>query len=155
MKTTKGKPITPQQLKALQACFGKMGLDADERHDFICQFTDGRTASTKYLTFDEARLMLSRLNGDTGKREQAERLDLLKAIYHLSMRVSFLNADFQELDTAEDFEMNKAKINLFCRHRTKYRKNITLMNAAELKGVKKQLEAIVYKEEQERNNKKQ
>lgn len=154
MKTTKGKPISPQQLKALQACFGKIGMDTDERHDFVRQFTDGRVSSTKELTFDEARLMLTRLNGNKEKVNQAEVLNLVKSIYHLSMRVSFLNKDFPS-DNMADFEMNKAKINIFCRNRTKYRKNLTLMSVAELKGVKKQLEAIVYKEEQERNNKKQ
>lgn len=147
MKKTKDKPITPQQLKALQACFNRIGMDDDDRHDFICHFTDGRTASTKFLSFDEARKILAQFNGDSDKREQAKALELLKAIYHLSMRISFLNADFKELDTVEDFEMNKAKINVWCRTRTKYRKNITLMSVAELKAVKKQMEAIVLKEE--------
>ena len=47
--------------------------------------------------------------------------------------------------------MNKAKINIFCRQRTKFRKNLTAMTLPELKAVKKQLEAIARKEEQELN----
>lgn len=152
MKRTKDKPISPQQLKALQACFGKMGMDADERHGFIHQFTDGRVSSTKELTFDEARLMLSRLNENRDKQNPEEILKLVKAIYHLSMRISFLNRDFPS-DNVADFKMNKAKINIFCRNRTKYRKNLTRMSITELKEVKKQLEAIAYKEEQELKSK--
>lgn len=154
MKTTKGKPISPAQMKALHATFRSKGFDEEERHDFISQFTIGRVSNTKELTFDEARLMLSRLNGDKKQPNREEQLNLVKSIYHLSMRISFLNKDFPS-DNLADFEMNKAKINIFCRNRTKYHKNLTLMSVPELKGVKKQLEAIVYKEEQERNNKKQ
>ena len=44
--------------------------------------------------------------------------------------------------------MNKAKINLFCRTHTKFRKNLTLMTLPELKEVKKQLEVIARKENQ-------
>lgn len=152
MKRTKDKPISPQQLKALQACFSKMGLDTDERHDFVRQFTEGRVNSTRELTFDEARLMLSRLNENKERNNQAEVLKLVKSIYHLSMRISFLNKDFPS-DNPADFEMNKAKINIFCRNRTKYRKNLTRMSIIELKEVKKQLEAIAYKEEQELKSK--
>ena len=154
MKTAKGKPISPAQMKALHATFRSKGFDEEERHDFISQFTIGRVSSTKELTFDEARLMLARLNGNKEQPNREEQLNLVKSIYYLSMRVSFLNKDFPS-DNMADFEMNKAKINLFCRNRTKYHKNLTLMSVLELKGVKKQLEAIVYKEEQERNNKKQ
>jgi len=50
--------------------------------------------------------------------------------------------------------MNFAKINIFCRQRTKFRKNLTVMTMEELKEVKKQMEAIARKEEQELNNKK-
>ena len=60
--------------------------------------------------------------------------------------ISFLNKDFPN-DTPEDFEMNKAKINVFCRTRSKFRKPITEMTLEELKEVKRQFEALARKED--------
>ncbi|WP_455674409.1 hypothetical protein [Phocaeicola sp.] len=152
MKIMKDKPISPQQLKALHASFHALGMDDENRHNHVAHFTDGRTSSTKELTFDEARRLLEQLNGNRSKRQQEEAKTLCRSIYALSMRISWLNKDFGN-ETREDFEMNKAKINVFCRTRTKFRKNLTLMTLAELKEVKKQLEAIARKEENELNNK--
>ena len=150
MKQAVNKPITPQQLKALQTCFGKLGFDAEERHEFVSQFTDGRTKSTKALTFDEARRMLSGLNGDQEKIKKEAAIAAAKIvgeIYGLSLKISFLNKDFN-IDTPEDFEMNKAKINVFARTRSRFRKNLTEMSIEELKAFKKQLEAVAHKENQ-------
>lgn len=149
----KEKTVSPQQLKALHATFHTMGYDDDDRHDFISQYTDGRTASTKELTFNEARNLLEQLNGKRNKQRQEEAKAVCRSIYALSLRISFLNKDYGN-DTSEEFEMNKAKINVFCRTRTKSRKNLTVMTLEELKDVKKQMEAIARKEEQELNNKK-
>ena len=155
MKTMKDKPVSPQQLKALHATFHKMGYDDDDRHDFISRFTDGRTSSTKELTFNEAWRMLSALNENQSERKQKEAKTLCRSIYSLSFRISFLNKDYATAsDNEADFEMNKAKINRFCRTRTRFRKNLTLMTLPELKEVKKQLEAIARKEEQEPDNNK-
>lgn len=155
MNTTKNKPITPQQLKALQTCFSRMGFDAEARHEFVQQFTEGRTQSTKELTFDEARLMLFWLNDNKSKQAeekakmiQQEARTVVGQIYGLSLKISFLNRDFN-LETPEDFEMNKAKINVFARKSSACHKNLTKMNLEELKAFKKQLEAILHKEEKE------
>ena len=148
MKATKDKPISPQQLKALHATFHIKGFDDDDRHDFIAHYTDSRVSSTKELTFDEARRMLSSLNGDRIKQNREEARAVCRSIYSLSMKVSFLNKDYPA-ETEEDRRMNFAKINVFCRQRTKFRKNLTVMTLDELKDVKKQLEAIARKEEKE------
>lgn len=153
MKTTANKPVSPQQLKALHATFRTMGYDDDDRRDFISHYTAGRTASTRELTFDEARLMLEQLNTGRSRKRQEEARALCRSIYALSLRISFLNKDYAT-DNEADFEMNKAKINQFCRQRTKFRKNLTAMTLEELKEVKKQLEAIARKEEKEPYNKK-
>lgn len=153
MKTTDNKPVTPAQLKALHVTFHKLGMDDDARHDCITAFTSGRTASTKYLTMTEARLLLSRLNQDdeqVRKMMQAEARTLCRSIYFLASQISFLNKDFPA-DTQEDFEMNKAKLNVWARKYSKFRKNIQQMNVGELREVKKQLEAIARKEEESDN----
>lgn len=97
MKMTKGKPISPGQLKALHATFRSKGFDEEDRHDFISRFTEGRVNSTKELTFNEARQMLERLNESDIKkkeREQAESLKQVKAIFKLSFGISFLNKGY-------------------------------------------------------------
>lgn len=84
MRTTDNKPVTPAQLKALHVTFHKLGMDDDARHECIASFTSGRTASSKYLTMTEARLLLSRLNQDdeqVSKMMLAEARTLCRSIY--------------------------------------------------------------------------
>ena len=146
MKTTmKIRKITPQQIKALHAQFRRMGFNDEDRHGFISQFTEGRTDSTAGVTKEEAGLLLTRLNREETDRLRKEARSLVKQIFSLSFRISFLNKDFSN-DTPEDFEMNKAKINQFCRNRSKFRKPITEMTLEELKEVKRQFEALARKE---------
>lgn len=147
MKTTmKERPVTPQQIKALQAQFYKMGFSEEDRHGFISQFTSGRTNSTAGLTKEEAALLLSRFNKESADHVRKEARALVKQIFSLSFRISCLNRNYTN-ETPEDFEMNKAKINQFCRTRSKFRKNLTEMSLAELKEVKRQFEAMARKEE--------
>lgn len=147
MKTTmKIRKITPQQIKALHAQFRSMGLDETDRHGFIREYTDGRTEHTSELTMQEAKTLLSRLGQEKTERNRQEARKLVRQIFSLSFRISFLNKDFPN-DTPEDFEMNKAKINVFCRTRSKFRKPITEMTLEELKEVKRQFEALARKED--------
>lgn len=150
MIRTKNKPITPQQLKALHATFHRLRMDDDARHECIYAFTSGRTESSKELTMDEARLLMSRLNEDDERVRRMlieEARTLCRSIYYLSTQISFLNKDFPT-DTQEDFEMNKAKIDVWARKYSRFRKNIRQMNVSELREVKKQLEAIARKEKE-------
>lgn len=149
MKTTDKKGVTPAQLRALHVTFQKLGIDADARHEIIDIFTSGRTASSKDLTMTEARLLLSRLNEEDEKVRRmmlAEARTLCRSIYFLASQISFLNKDYPS-DTEEDREMNKAKVNVWARKYSRFRKNIQQMNVGELREVKKQLEAIARKEE--------
>lgn len=156
MRTTMNKPISPGQLKALHATFRSKGFDEEDRHDFINRFTEGRVSSTKELTFNEARLMLERLNESAEKKKERERLEArnqLKAIFFLSFEIPFLNKGFRN-DTEEEFEMNKAKLNMFARNKSASHNNVTEMSLPELKAFKKQLEAIAYNENNKSKNKK-
>lgn len=148
MKTTIGKSISPMQLKALHAAFRSHGMDDEARHDCIYSFTDGRTQSSKELTFEEARQLISKLNEEDERVRKmllAEGRTLCRSIYYLSTKISFLNKDFPT-QTPEDFEMNKAKVDVWARKYSKYHKNIRQMNVNELREVKRQLEAIARKE---------
>lgn len=151
MRTTTDKPISPQQLKALHATFRRLGMDDDSRHTMITYFTDGRTQSSKELSFGEASRLLSSLN-DVKKASEEARV-LVKAIFGLSFQISFLNKGFSN-DTEEAFEMNKAKLNMFARRKSVCRKNVPEMYLSELKAFKKQLEAIAYNEKKKQSKNK-
>ncbi len=142
----KDRSITPQQVKALHAQFRKMGFDDDDRHGFISQFTAGRTDSTSGLTKEEAGLLLTRFNRESAEQIRKQARALVKQIFSLSFRISCLNKNYTN-ETEADFEMNKAKINQFCRTRSKFRKPLTEMSLEELKEVKRQFEAMARKEE--------
>lgn len=147
MKTITDKPITAQQVKALHAVFRQAGMDEENRRNFLSHLTDGRTTSTKGLTMQEANRILDGFSREQREHLQREAKQVCKQIYSLSFRISFLNKGFGS-DTVEEFEMNKAKINVFCRQRTRFRKNLTEMTLGELKEVKKQMEAIARKEKE-------
>lgn len=153
MRTTKDKSISPQQLKALQATFRRIGMDDDDRHDYIALFTDGRTQSSKELSFDEARRLLASLNEDQVKQVREEAKKLVKAIFGLSFQISFLNKGFNNA-TEEDFRMNIAKLDMFARNKSASHKNVSSMYLSELKAFKKQLEAIAHNEKNNSKNNK-
>lgn len=148
MYTTREKTITAAQLKALHTWFSRQGWDTDRRHDFISTYTGGRTCSTRDLTLREAADLLTRLGREQDERLRAtmrhEARTLLRSIYYLSLRIPFLNQGFGD-GSKEDFEINKAKLNLWARRYTKCRKEITRMSLEELRETKRQLEAIARK----------
>lgn len=141
----KDRPITPQQVKALHAQFRRMGLNDEDRHALIHEFTSGRTDSTAGLTKTEAGQLLSRFSREEAEYRRNQARALVRQIFALSFRITCLNKNYTN-DTEADFEMNKAKINRFCRTRSRFRKNLTEMSVEELKEVKRQFEAMARKE---------
>lgn len=149
MKTTTGKPISPQQLKALHATFHRIGMDADTRHGCIYNFTSGRTQSSRELTMHEAQQLLERLNPMDAKARQIqmqEARNVFRDIYRLSFLIPQLNQGFTG-DSEEEYRMNVAKLNVWARKYSKYHKDVTSMKLWELQDTKKQLEAFMRREE--------
>ena len=140
------------QLRALHAACRTARLDEEARHSMIYSFTSGRTSSSKDLSFDEARILISRLNTQEDEclrnYMRKEGAKLCRSIYALSFKISFLNKDFTSY-TEEEKQMNLAKLNVFSRSRSKARKNIAQMSLDELTDLKRQLEAIACKENNE------
>lgn len=149
MKTTTGKPISPQQLKALHATFHRIGMDADTRHGCIYNFTSGRTQSSRELTMHEAQQLLERLNPMDAKARQIqmqEARNVFRDIYRLSFLIPQLNQGFTG-NSEEEYRMNVAKLNVWARKYSKYHKDVTSMKLWELQDTKKQLEAFMRREE--------
>lgn len=149
MKITTNKPITPGQLKALHATFHELRMDSDARHGCIYAFTSGRTESSKELTMEEARQLLSKLKpmDDKARELQQEQARMVfRDIYRLSFLIPQLNRGFSS-DNEEEYRMNVAKLNIWARKYTKARKDVTSMTLWELQETKKQLEAFMRREE--------
>lgn len=142
------KPISPRQLQALQASLQRIGIrDRQDRLEWLSGQTGRAINSTRDLTFDEAGRLLSALNGGRdGKVADMpgkEARDLCGRIYKLSFRIPFLNKGYGGKHTPEDFEMNKAKINMWVRKYSGTGKNLTQMDVEELRKVHKAMRKII------------
>ena len=147
MKTImKERFITPAGSRHCKPSFTRWVLPMKTATDLSASSQPGRTDSTSGLTKEEAGLLLSRFNKEAADRIRKEARAVVKQIFSLSFQISCLNRNYTN-DTPEDFEMNKAKINQFCRTRSKFRKPLTEMSLEELKEVKRQFEAMARKEE--------
>ncbi|KAA6339747.1 hypothetical protein EZS27_012345 [termite gut metagenome] len=138
-------PITSQQLRALHVVFTQKGFSKEDRCDFIQNYTEGRTESSKELTLEEARNILAYFMDDKKGDNQEQARGIVGSIYKLSLQISCLNKGYGS-EREEERRMNYAKINHFCKERTEFRKPLTGMSLEELKKVKKQFEALKGKE---------
>lgn len=148
------KPISPRQLQALQISLHRIGIsERGERLEWLSVQTGRPIDSTKNLTFDEAKRLLSALG--TGRDPKVEKMlresarSLVSKIYKMSFRISFLNKAYSGNHTPEDFEMNKAKINAWVRKYSGTGKNLTQMDVEELKKVLQVMAKIARIEEEE------
>lgn len=137
MRTESYKPITKAQIRKINALLNQKGL-TDMKRDYICQYSNGRTCHTKELTCYEAKRWITDLCGNDN--EQDKQLAVFNAIYKLAWSMGMIYGE-----TDEDYEMNKAKLNQFCRERGAVKKNLTSMNLSELRKMHKQFEAMYSK----------
>lgn len=61
-KTTK-RPITAWMIKRLHVIYNRYGLDEEQYRALISELTDGRTNSTKELTYSEAQYLAGYITG--------------------------------------------------------------------------------------------
>lgn len=127
------------------------GWDEDTYRELIHQFSNGRTTSSKELTKREATAFIRQFMNEStpvkvSHSMRMECLSLVKAIYAVSLEISFLNKDYQSNDP-DDIAMNKAKINHFVMNHGVVKKPISRMNYDELKDTLKQLKSISNKEQ--------
>lgn len=122
--------ISPAQLKKLHAKLNESGL-MDLKRDMIADCTDGRTTSSRELTFSEAKCLIEALSDSDERQRQ------IRAIYHLAYETGVIYGD-----SDEDKRMNTAKLNLFCRNRGTVKKDIVLQSLSELKRTHRQFERI-------------
>ena len=138
MKAQTQQQVSPAQIKAIYATLNKHGL-LDQKAELISDLTGGRTESTKELTQEEVKRFFALFTA--AKEHEHEKR---KAVYAAIWKVSWLMGIIYG-DTQNDYEMNKAKLNKFCRERGTIKKNLTEMNLMELNKTHRQFEAMLKK----------
>lgn len=141
MKTKEYKPITAEQIKKIHALLNQQGI-MEHKRTIIHSFSDGRTTSTKDLTCYEAKQLIDGLqNGEKEREEKREKARIeFRAIYGLAWKMGIIYGE-----TDDDYRMNMAKLNMFCRDRGTVKKNLTFQNLEELRKTHRQFEAMYNK----------
>lgn len=137
MTTKAQKPITKAQITKIHTLLSKQGL-MDEKKTLIHSVSNGRTDSTKELTLDEARQLISLLLG--AKDDTDKRKEMFRIIYSLAWKMDIIYGD-----TDDDYHMNVAKLNVFCRERGTVKKNLTVQSLVEMRRTRRQFEAMYSK----------
>lgn len=135
MRTRGYKQVSKAQIQKINVLLNQKGL-ADQKRVLINSFSDGRTSSTKELTSYEAKLLIGCLCESDKDREKKAKTEF-NAIYALAYDMGMIYGD-----TDEDYKMNVAKLNIFCRDRGTVKKNITAMSLDELRKTHRQFEAM-------------
>lgn len=133
------KPMaTVKQIQRLHMLYRKRGMDNDAKKAMLYDLTDGRTNTSKELTYKEALYLMGYLNGSIaeaplsgGERElKSRRSAVLK-------RIQLLGVNTTSWDN----------VNEFCLDKRIAGKVFYELNIDELKGLVPKLEAIIKKEE--------
>jgi len=131
-------PVTASQIKKIHILLRQKGL-MDQKEAMLHSFSDGVASSTKDLTYDEAKQWIAFLMDDQAETQNKQKA-IVKAIWRLAWDMGIIYGD-----TEADYEMNRAKLNMFCRQRGTVRKNLTEQNLVELRKTHRQFEAMYTK----------
>lgn len=132
------KPVTTAQIKKIHVLLHQKGL-MEEKETIIRSISNGRTGSTKDLTLFEARQIIDFLLNET-KEINNSKQRIYNAIWNIAWKMGIIYGE-----TDDDYQMNRAKLNMFCRQRGTVKKNLSEMNSIELKSTHRQFEAMFKK----------
>lgn len=104
----------------------------DSKKQIVSEFSNGRTSSSKELSFQEAKQLISRL----AEHSPTERMKSL--VFSLAYQAGIIYGS-----SGEDKKINAAKLNLFLKERGAVKKELNAMTYPELIRVHRQFEAIV------------
>ena len=135
------KLISKAQLSALHALLNNTGMLEDKK-ELIYNTTDGRTESSKELTFEEAKLLISRLSEFDPKARQRS------LIFSLAYQAGIIYGS-----TPDDKKINAAKLNMFLKERGTIKKELNAMTLPELIKTHRQFEGIVSNTKKSETNK--
>jgi hypothetical protein len=132
---------TQPQIAKIHVLLNNLGI-IDQKAEIVYNLTDGRTESSKQLTIDEARRLITNL----AEYDPTERLKSL--VFSLAYQAGIIYGS-----SKDDKKMNAAKLNLFLRERGAVKKDLNEMKYKELVSVHRQFEAIVKSVKKANDNK--
>lgn len=152
MKTKETKPITTAQIRKIHVLLQEQGL-MNEKYRIVSIYSSGKAESTKDLTCHDAITIINKLESGEIKKfhESVEAWDyekrkaVFRAIYGLAWKIDMIYGT-----TDEDYKMNIAKLNVFCRERGTVKKNLTEQGLTELRKTQRQFEAMYRKHDKKR-----
>jgi hypothetical protein len=127
---------TKPQIAKIHALLNNLGI-LEQKADIVYNLTDGRTESSKQLTVNEARRLITNL----AEYDPNERLKSL--IFSLAYQAGIIYGS-----SPDDKKMNAAKLNLFLKERGAVKLELNQMHYKELIKTHRQFEAIVKKTKQ-------
>lgn len=137
------RPITPNQLRAVQATMTRIASDREERLELLSEMFGRDIETTHDLSWSEANLILAKFGGTQLHDVNVKKRQLRSTIYHLSMKISWLNKDYPDNGDADEKAMNEAKVDQWLMNRGVVKKPVIEMSVAELGKVVGQMKAIV------------
>lgn len=126
----------------------RYGWDEDTYRMIVREFSNGRTDTSSELTKYEASVFIRAFTDPSEDRRESERkksLQVVRAIYAVSLEISFLNKDNRS-NEPDEVEMNKAKINRFVTTHGAVKKPVSKQNYEELNITLKLLKKIAERE---------
>jgi len=117
------KMISKQQIKILHTLLNKTG-QMQHKREVIYNFSNRRTTSSRELSYDEAKHLISRLNDSDPFQK------MRKKVFALAYESGMIYGD-----TPEDIKMNAAKIDMFLKSRGTVKKPLIELNLTELNKV--------------------
>lgn len=104
------RPITPWMIKRLHVLYARYGLEQEQYRAMIVELTDGRTNSTKELTFAEAHHLAGYIAGANARlRTTAEQMAaqaIKKQRSAVLKRLQQIGVDTTRWDTVNAFLRN-------------------------------------------------
>jgi len=132
------KPVTPAQIKKIHVLLQQQGL-MDQKETMLQSISKGKATSTKDLTCYEAKQWIAFLMDDQAETQKKQNI-VVYAIWRLAWNMGIIYGD-----TEADYEMNRAKLNMFCLQRGTVKKKLTEQNLIELRKTHRQFEAMYTK----------
>ncbi|MDB5029718.1 hypothetical protein [Mucilaginibacter sp.] len=132
---------TKPQIAKIHVLLNNLDI-ADQKAEMVYNVSNGRTESSKELTIDEARILITFL-AEYDPREKLKGL-----IFSLAYKAGIIYGD-----TPDDKKMNAAKLIQFIKERGSVKKNLNSMNYSELVKVHRQFEAILKSNQKSSDNK--
>lgn len=135
------KTATIPQIQKIHFLLRNLGI-TDQKAEIVYSLSNGRTNSTKLLSIDEARTLISRLAEYDPKERQKS------LIFSLAYQAGIIYGN-----TPDDKKMNAAKLNMFLKERGAIKKELNTMSYDELTKTHRQFEAIVKSTNNSKDNK--